>query len=548
MNFLQAHAALKAFSGGPVVHLLLAMSGTGDPLELYVRATAASRGYDAHVSFLPFGTLRQALLSPRDSDVREVFLLFPWDLVPAMDWRTGVAETIGADGDAREQAEEVIALLSRRGAALIYVDAPGAPLWLDPHLNRSLHSYLRSAIERVGGKVVDASLFAIGSYLATGQPVSLKHASVVAGAIVDAGLQDKRSSSAKVLVTDLDHTLWHGIVGDDGVVGLHFRPEGKGYRHFVYQSMLRRLRADGVLLAAVSKNDEAMVKEAFAAGDMVLNEDDFVAIIASWEPKSAQIELLAERLNLGLDSFVFVDDNPVEIAEVSERLPLVACVHFPVGEEGVALLVHDLVQRFQRTAITAEDRERTGLYKRRVASLPPREASPSDIRQFLRKLEMTLSIKDRSGEDRSRAVQLINKTNQFNLNGERLADSDVERRLEQGDRLFTASLADSTGEHGEILAALVTSDNQITHLVMSCRVFQRRVEFAFLAWLMNNGLEPSGFVFRGTDRNRPLQQFLELLGTGPLQDGVVSPDLSSLREQLQEDLSLFVVPPLVGSQ
>jgi predicted enzyme involved in methoxymalonyl-ACP biosynthesis len=120
--------------------------------------------------------------------------------------------------------------------------------------------------------------------------------------------------------------------------------------------------------------------------------------------------------------------------------------------------------------------------------------------------------------------------------------------LEQGDRLFTASLADSTGEHGEILAALVTSDNQITHLVMSCRVFQRRVEFAFLAWLMNNGLEPSGFVFRGTDRNRPLQQFLELLGTGPLQDGVVSPDLSSLREQLQEDLSLFVVPPLVGSQ
>ena len=101
MNFLQAHATLKAFTGGPAVHVLLGMSGTGDPLELYVRAKAATQGYDARVSFLPFGTLQQALLSQRDHNVREVFLLFPWDLVPATDWRTGVAEAAPDEAGAR---------------------------------------------------------------------------------------------------------------------------------------------------------------------------------------------------------------------------------------------------------------------------------------------------------------------------------------------------------------------------------------------------------------------------------------------------------------
>ena len=540
MNFLEAHRIVKAFGGGPPLSFVLGMSGTGEPLDVYLRAAAAERGHSATVRFWTFSTLRQSLLQERAPNELEVLLLFPWDVVPALDWRTGVMAAELPWEQVRVDVDEFAARLAARGSPIVYVDAPGAPLWLAPHRNDALRSLVRATLEELGALVLPSEAFSQASHLSSGQPVAIPEVGAVARAIIDRALSVGRGS-AKLLVTDLDHTLWHGIIGDDGPDGIHFRAEGKGYRHFVYQTLLRRLRNDGVILAAVSKNDDAVARAPFLSREMLLVEDDFVAIVASWQPKSAQIAMLAEQLNLGLDTFVFVDDNPVEIAEVAASLPQVRCVPFPSNEHGLAELSANLVSQFARETITTEDRERTTMYRRRLATLPPREAAASDLREFLRQLDMNLVIEERTRGDRTRAVQLINKTNQFNINGRRLDDTEVQQLLDAGARLFTAALSDRSGDHGQVLAALLSSDGTLTSMVMSCRVFQRRVEHAFFGWLLRAGLAPSAIDYVATGRNTPVRDFLQAAFRQPVTTGPLQVGWNDLAADLEDALSLFTV-------
>jgi FkbH-like protein len=154
--------------------------------------------------------------------------------------------------------------------------------------------------------------------------------------------------------------------------------------------------------------------------------------------------------------------------------------------------------------------------------MAPTDATGADLSTFLRGLEMVLRITDRTAGDRTRVVQLINKTNQFNLNGERLADATVAEVLASGGRLYGATLEDRTGSHGEILACLIDAEGEVRSLVMSCRVFQRRVEHAFVAWLCASERPPRALRYRPTERNGPLQGFLRELVELP-SDGAVLP-------------------------
>jgi FkbH-like protein len=326
-----------------------------------------------------------------------------------------------------------------------------------------------------------------------------------------------------VLVPDLDNTLWSGIVGDDGAAGVSARPEGKGYPHFLLQGLVRALQQDGVLIAAVSKNDAETAREPFRTGSMPLREEHFVAILASWHAKSAQIRELASRLNLGLDAFVFIDDNVLELEEVRRELPAVTTRRFPSEVSALPDFLADLQALFRRRTLSTEDRERTALYRRRLDGMVPQEAAGADLTAFLRELEMTLRITDRSTGDRTRAVQLINKTNQFNLNGERLSDAEVGALLARGGRLLTATLEDRTGSHGEILACLLDGDGVIRSFVLSCRVFQRRVEHAFVAWLATQEPAPTAFAFRRTERNGPLRDFLTRQLDDPAAEAMLLP-------------------------
>jgi FkbH-like protein len=540
VTFLEAQRVLREFKGGEPVTFLFALSGTADPFDLYLRSAAAKRGRSADVMTLPFNSLAQELRRGPEPGRVEVFLLAPWDFIPEADWRSGVPESVDEER-LRSNAMETASLLARRPAArLLYLAAPLPPLLPAHARSEALGVWLESLVRELGARVLPREAFNLPGYFASGCPVGGNWIAHVADAAVEAALEPP-GEPRKVLVTDLDNVLWAGLIGDDGVEGIEFECSGRGYGHFVYQSLLRRLCREGTLLAAVSRNDHELALAPFQSGRMLLHEEDFVAIVASYHAKSAQIREIAQRLNLGLESFVFVDDNPVELAEVSLALPLVHCVTFPQHDAELADFLDELARLFSRRQITTEDRGRTAMYKRRLEGLVPSELGGSDLTQFLRELEMSLAIRNGGTRDYTRALQLINKTNQFNLNGRRLKEEELRAALDAGGRLVTATLADRTGSHGEILACLIGADRVITTLVMSCRVFQRRVEYAFLAWLAGQSSPPVGLLWAATARNAPFRQFVCEVAGPPDGDGLVSIDAAALRSRYAADLSLLNV-------
>ena len=547
MKFLEAHRIVSEFSGGEPLTFLLAMSGTAAPLELYVRAHAARAGRAARVRTLPFGTMQQALIEPPRADEREVFLLMPWDLVPALDWRTGIPPRAPETNEWREEADRFIQRIStRHGAGVIYLPAPVPPVLGLPQRTLEACRWLESRMLSIGARIVSAETFQLSSYLSTGCPIGGNSLEIIGAEIVSVAIGVLRTPM-KVLITDLDNVLWSGVIGEDGVDGIAFGPTGTGFKHFIYQSYLAKLQRSGVLLAAVSRNDPEIANAPFATGRMPLQADAFICVVASYSAKSSQIRRIAEQLNLGLSSMVFVDDSPIELEEVRTQLPEVTCVPFPTGDDGLPALLDQLAELFEPEVVTVEDRERTEMYRRRLAGMVPSDVAGADLTAFLQQLEMKLDIHDRSKGDRSRAVQLINKTNQFNLNGRRMGDDEVERILASGGRLFSASLRDRHGEHGEILSYLVTGDGVVESFVMSCRVFQRRVEHAFLCWLIEAGLAPSALRFAETARNEPMQQFLRADGLTLIPPEHVVVDSARFHGAQGDALDLFTISAAIAT-
>ncbi len=516
------------------------MSGTAAPLDPFLKAYAAMEGHELDVETLPFDTLKQYLLTTPPKREKEVFLLFPWDFSGACDWRTGIHENPSKFEDVLEDTKTLNhALMKRKGAKILYVPAAVPPLFTDYSENRSLANYLVMLCAALGAEILEPEVFSLSSYLESGCPVGGQQADRVAKAIMDSLLPSSSVPCKKVLVTDLDNTLWSGGVDEDGFDQIAFEPEGKGFRHFIYQSLLKRFKNEGVLLAAVSWNNEAMAYLPLRSSRMLLQEGDFVSVVAGYEAKSSQILLLAQNLNLGLDSFVFVDDDPLQIAEVRAQLPSVTVFQFPNSEDQLPSFLNDLARLFARDQVTEEDKERTELYRRRLAGRAPSTLQGADLRDFLQQQQMILTICDRSQGDRLRADQLIHKVHQFNLNGKRLTTGEIKSLVAGKGHLFTASLDDKSGKHGEILACLISPEGVVESLVLSCRVFQRRVEYAFLLWLLDHGIAPRGFRYKKTDRNDPARRFIETWGICPESEGIVSFDAQEFSNRFAADRQLF---------
>jgi FkbH-like protein len=548
LTFAEARRILEAVQDAEPLPLLLGMSGTADPLEVFVRAHAVRAGRPVEIRTLPFNTLPQALLQGARPGEREIFLLLPWDFVPDTDWRSGIpgtaAELATLKAAARRTAER---LMRREGGRLLYLPAPIPPLSPDAAQNAALAQWLIGLALSSHATVLPSEAFSLGTYLATGCPVGGAWLGRIAESVAGTALRNA-PAPCKVLVTDLDNVLWKGVIAEDGLDGIRFGADGGGYPHFIFQTLLGRLRREGVILCAVSRNDPDAATEPLRGGRMQLGEQDFVAVVAGYGAKSAQIEQLAARLNLPPASFVFVDDNPVEIAEVAARLSEVRCVQFPGTSDALPAFCDCLTRLFEKRTVTAEDAQRTELYRRRLAALAPSDADGADLTTFLQRLEMKLTICDRSSGDRTRAVQLINKTTQFNLNGRAVTEGEIAAVLAQGGRLYTATLEDRHGSHGEILACLMTAEGVVTSFAMSCRIFQRRVEHAFCAWLAAQSAPPREFDFAETARNLPFRQFLAGSAVGWGGRGRVVFDAARFAARHAGDLSLFIVsaPSLVS--
>jgi FkbH-like protein len=320
----------------------------------------------------------------------------------------------------------------------------------------------------------------------------------------------------KVLCTDLDNTLWGGILGEDGLEGIATGSAFPGNCYLEYQRYLKQLSSRGILLAIVSKNNDADVREAFEvrSADLALNLDSFVATKISWNEKSASIRELAQELSLGLDSFVFVDDNPVECEAVRQQLPEVAVIEAPALEPWRLVALLSDQPFFDAAVVTDDDVNRLNEYKAQ-AQRAELASSAGDRDEFLASLGIVCTFQSALQAPLSRAVQLLAKTNQFNLTTRRRSAAEVEEFASAaGGQAVVVRVRDRFGDAGVVGLALARHLGDscfIDSLLLSCRVIGRGIETALLAHLgehaIRNGAKVLVGEFIATKKNAPCADF-----------------------------------------
>jgi FkbH-like protein len=352
-------------------------------------------------------------------------------------------------------------------------------------------------------------------------------AAPVYGDLVGRLLAAKQGLSAKCLVLDLDNTLWGGVIGDDGLEGIVLgQGSATGEAYVAVQEYAREQARRGVILAVCSKNDEAIAREPFEKHpDMVLKISDIACFVANWQDKAANLRHIAERLNIGIDSLVFLDDNPFERTLIRQELPMVAV---PEVSEDAALYPYTLADAgyFESTMVTDEDRERSAQSQGNTQRETLRESS-TDMDSYLRSLEMTLIWRRFDQIGLQRTVQLINKTNQFNLMTRRYTDIDVQEIMNDPNAVgLQLRLTDRFGDNGiiGIVIGRLQDDGQmlIDTWLMSCRVLGRQVEQATLNLLVATakslGAHSLIGEYRPTPKNKMVEAHYQKLGFEMLKD------------------------------
>jgi FkbH-like protein len=301
------------------------------------------------------------------------------------------------------------------------------------------------------------------------------------GDLVGRWLAAKQGRSFKCLVMDLDNTVWGGVIGDDGLEGIALgqgSPLGEAYTAF--QEYARELSRRGVILAVCSKNDESNALEPFEKHpDMVLKRGDIASFVANWQNKADNLRAIAQELNIGLDALCFIDDNPFERNLVRQELPMVAVPEVSDDPTGYPVALAE-GGYFEGLAVTEEDRERTSQYQGNKAR-EALKAAVTDLPSYLRGLEMQLIWKRFDKIGLQRIVQLINKSNQFNLTTRRYTDEDVVAMMADPHAFgLQLRLTDRFGDNG-IIAVIIgrlreNKDLYIDTWLMSCRVLGRQVE------------------------------------------------------------------------
>ncbi|MEU6281731.1 HAD-IIIC family phosphatase [Streptomyces sp. NPDC047028] len=326
----------------------------------------------------------------------------------------------------------------------------------------------------------------------------------------------------KCLVLDLDHTLWDGVLGDDGPDGIAAAGTLRGEAFGAFQRAVRQLASQGVLLAVSSKNDRDTVGAVLRDHpDLLLREGDFASVHADWEPKSGHLAAVADALGIGADALVFADDSPAERAEVRQAGLGAAVV--PLDDEP-ALHVERLLAEgwFDTLAVTDEDRARTAHYRAAGARAALRAGAGSH-EDFLRGLGVTLDLSAPEPHEHERLAQLTQRTNQFNLTGLRLTPADAARlTADPGRLLLAARTADRFGGNGLTGALLATLDGNTLRLDnawLSCRVLTRGIEHALLATLLaharHTGRHAVRAAFRPTAKNARARELYPSLGFAP---------------------------------
>lgn len=350
-------------------------------------------------------------------------------------------------------------------------------------------------------------------------PYSMKGLSALS-ALIDRYTSRVKTARKKCLAVDLDNTLWGGVIGEDGVNGIVLSGHKEGARYKDTQRLLLEMKNQGIMLAILSKNNKEDVEPVFNHPDMLLHHSDFVAEVINWEPKSQNIRQLAKDLNIGLDSFVFLDDNPAEREIMKAECPEVTVIAFPADSSQLPDVVAKAYDdHFFSLDVTKEDLKKTAMYQSEVKRKEVLKTATS-FDDFLKKLEMAMDIHLMTVDETARVTQLTNKTNQFNLTTRRYSAEEIHTLAHSKDSdIITVHMSDKYGDQGLVSVVILKYTQSVAEIdtfLMSCRVMGRNAEKQILAeikkLLVTKGIQSIKASFIKTAKNTPVQDLYEKLG------------------------------------
>lgn len=367
------------------------------------------------------------------------------------------------------------------------------------------------------------SRYSAESHLTYGFPYSLDYAGVLARELANLALP---SPPLKGVIVDLDETLWKGILGEDGIEGVSWDLDRNSHIHGVFQAFLQALAEAGILVAVASKNNPSLVEELFSKRNMLLRRDSIFPLFAGWGRKSASIRKILEAWNIGADAIVFVDDSSLEVEEVRTELPEVRSFLFPSGKPDAVLdLIVTLRDLFGKDSITAEDSIRLRSLMQREEIAIVSASGGEGYEELLRRNQSVVTLRLGPREGDSRAFELLNKTNQFNMNGIRCTEGEWKELCgRENGFVIVAAYEDRFGPLGKIAVLAGYLDETratLSHWVMSCRAFGRRIEHLMLDYLFKKHTIENIFLrYAPTERNAPFHDFATEIGAVKMEDGM----------------------------
>lgn len=504
-----ASASLEHYRQGlPIARIRMAGFSTTHTLAQDLVPAFAAHGWQAQVSEANFGEGITELLRPAE-DCDSLVLLMDFDGFAARDWRRPANECLEL---VRERADllgtALTAFAEHAQHPLLINTIPSAPAPTAGLLDRQHAHGLRRAIDLVNQRILeaaersgriivcDADSALANVPLANQIDAKLWYYGRIAYSAAASRALAKRFAEAwhllkrgplKVLALDFDNTLWGGVYGDDGLDALVCSPEFPGNAFSAFQQECLRLKRQGMLLVGLTKNNPDAITVFDRHPGMVLQADDFAATAIDWNPKPDNIRKLAAELNLGLDSFLFLDDSPHEREAMRQLCPEVAVPEMPADPAARPLWLRSLAATWP-VRLTVEDERRAEMYAAERAGRAFRAQAVS-LADYLKGLEQRLVIAPVRPETVPRVAQLHQRTNQFNLTTVRYTEADLGTMVADEGRYLVlhGRATDRFGDHGIVIAATARIDGtaaEILTFLMSCRVIGREVERAFLGAML----------------------------------------------------------------
>lgn len=521
----------------PPLHIRLTGFSTTEVLAADLCHAFGNVGHNAHITQSGFGGALTTLLQPdANADIHVVLLDF--DGMVARDWRAPLATLHKRLIEQADSLSTALSAFASRSATPLLINSIPIPSMPTAGLLDSRHlSGLRHAVHLINQRLVAASeqnsnIIVVEADQALADIPSARHrdpklwfygriaySADASRAIASAFSRTWALLSrgpAKVLALDLDNTLWGGTYGEDGIERLACGEDYPGNAFHAFQQECLRLKRQGLLLVALSKNNPDAITVFERHPGMVLQKSDFAATAINWEPKSQNIRQIAGEINLGLDSFIFIDDSPHEREAMRRLAPEVIVSELPSDPARRPFWLRQLVSTWP-VRLTDEDERRTEMYaaERQSRDL---KSSATSVEDYLRGLQQRLVVSLVGPDTVARIAQMHQRTNQFNLTTRRLSEAEVAASVDcPGSSLaLLGRVADKFGDHGIVITATVSirgSDAEIDTFLMSCRVIGREIEKAFLVNLLltlaKRGIVRVTAQFLATQKNSLVRGFYQ---------------------------------------